>query len=991
VFSFIRVGRSAQPYRRMEANKWLKLVLRYVNLCLIFSLTFGAEYCFSTPEIRYDIRVTLDPEKKTLTGQERIVYISGADTPLNEIYVHLYPNAYRGRESTAGQEAEKKLRDFTLAHARASELGYIEIRSLKINNQSVIYEIDDTYMRVSLPKPFFPRDPIVIEIDFVTKIPGVPHRFRYKDSHFAIAQWYPKMAVYDNHGWHPDQYHLIGEFYGDFATYEVSITLPQEYYVGATGYLVSAIDGDNNIPPASITTSDWKMDRRKLKEAVADGWINPFKTLVFRAENVHDFAWVASPDYVKDQAEWNGVTVTALVLRKHWKGQWKDLLDFSLDALKFYSVQIGMYPYSHLTVAEAYSYPAGGMEYPMLSMIDPGAASPWTHLLEYVTAHEIGHNWWYGVVANDELNEPWLDEGFNEYYTVKYAEWKYPDGELYDLPGILAPLVRVPYRTNHEIGFLHLVASGLDTVIAQPACNFRDYQDYGVVVYGKGSHVLDMLSYVIGDSVFEEVMRTYYSQYCFKHPIIADFTKVAERVSGHELDWFFDQWLRTTKTCDYAVGDVSRSVEDTVTNEFVTSVEVKREGDIVMPVEVEATLTNGERVMQRIFADDRREIATFRTTSPVKKVVIDPRHRLLETNRLNNEAGFLPPLKLAGLFEYGEAMRSDRYVLKVKPSVWYNKVDKWKLGATLTGSYLQVQDRISMGVVYGTGTEVMGFQGSYSTNLGVTRNDRVGFHVYRDNGMRNYSIGLSLGRTPPLATVTEVPGIAWYPVLHSTVRLLYSDKCDSRYFDDEWYSLGKTVTASWRLKYIQKSYHGLTKLRFDFTSGLGVLGADYVFNRMFAMASQELRLVRTGEVICRLRGNAGYVFGQPPLHEKLHIAEGVSESTVDPLGTLTTQGGGGVRGYQEKAVLGTELLATNIELESERVKCKFVRPILFFDLGRVNGEGDLPLLNKVLYDAGIEFSILDMIYYSFPLWLSAPPDGEDEFNFRMVVTVRAEL
>ncbi len=180
------------------------------------------------PTIRYDIQVTLDISNKKLIGRETIRYISGADSALNELYLHFYPNAFSGSNSTLAKDMEIIYRDFTIAHAKRQELGGLDINFLTVDGINGSCEIDDTSVRIKLPRPLAAHDSVLLEIGFVTKIPSLPGRFRTQDGDFSIAQWYPKMAVYDRMGWHHDPYHLIGEFYGDFATYDVSISLPTQ-------------------------------------------------------------------------------------------------------------------------------------------------------------------------------------------------------------------------------------------------------------------------------------------------------------------------------------------------------------------------------------------------------------------------------------------------------------------------------------------------------------------------------------------------------------------------------------------------------------------------------------------------------------------------------------------------------------------------------------------------------------------------------------------
>jgi hypothetical protein len=941
------------------------------------------------PKIDYKITISLDVKEKILYGEEEITYTSGADAPLNNLYLHLYPNAYRDRESTAGREAEKKLHNYILAYSKKKDLGYIRIDSLKTNGSLSRFKIDDTIMEIDLSNPLQPGEAVVIKMNFLVKIPKMITRFGYIGKHFTIAQWYPKMVVYDEKGWHPDQYHLIGEFYGDFATFNVSITLPQTYYVGSTGYLVESMNGDNNVPLISKDKNAGDSEKTKKDKDARNTKASPTKTLVFHAEEVHDFAWVTSPDYVKDEAVWSGTTVRVLVFKEDAK-KWKNLLNYSVDAVKYFSEQISAYPYNNLTVVEAYLGLPAGMEYPTLSMIDPMINSFFARLsrtLEFTTIHEICHNWWYGIAANDELNDAWLDEGFTEYFTTRYAEWKYEKGNVYDFPNWVPFKMELPYSRLEELSYLQYSRSGKDKIVAKPAYMLDDYGMYDAIIYNKGSKILDMLNYVMGDSLFSEFIRFYFSEYKFKHPSIQNVKEVAEQVSGQKLDWFFEQWLYTTKKCDYAVGSISK--EKTNEGGFITNVEIKREGEIIMPVEVEATFKNGEKETERVFADDKSEILTFHTKSPIEKIKIDPEHRLLEVNRLNNESGFLPPIKLQfGLIPSQEV---DSYFMLLKPTIWYNDVDKLKFGINISGSYLLEDNAFSLGTSYGTKTQILNYDFAYSTPLRIMRKCRVGLNFSKDNGMRNLAVGVRLGNKSLPSTLRDPGASSGYPGFNSALEFSYSNKHDNRYFDEKWFSLGKTSIVSLNSSFINKGYHGFTKLNLDISRGLGILNADYAFNRAFASASQEFRLIKTGELIAYARASAGYEDGNPPNQEKLDIALGVPESSVDPVGSLVNTGGGGVRGYQDRTILGKELFALNFELRSEILNGLSISPSLFFDLGRIKDNINPEFDNEFIYDAGVEFRLLDMVYLSFPFWLSQPEAREKKFCFRASVTLSLTL
>ncbi len=862
------------------------------------------------PVVRYDIQVTLDVPGNTLNGRETIRYVSGADSNLSELYLHAYPNAFSGRGSTLAQEMESIYHDYSIAQARAEELGRMDIDSITIDGANASYEIDDTSVKVRLPRPLASHDSLLLEINFVTKIPLMSGRFRAQDGNFSIAQWYPKIAVYDSTGWHHDSYHLTGEFYGEFATYDVAITLPAQYYIGATGEYVAGEGGDNNMPTLSANRVGGEVIQKDSRQ-IASSNLPSMKTLHFHAEEVHDFAWVASPDYLIDETEWRGIRVKALVLARHAQSQWRNLLSYEIAALKFFTGKVGEYPYPTLTVAEAYNYPTGAMEYPSLVMMDPAAGVPLTHALEYVTVHEVGHNWFYGALANNELDQPWLDEGFEEYFTLCYAEQTYKNGTIFDIPRSASLFLNLPYRWTHEIDYRLLPPTIRSKPVSLPAYQFADEQEYRAIAYSKGALFLERLHNFVGDSTFNQIMRSYYSEYKFKHVTIADFCSVADSVSDLDLSVLSEPSLCSSNS-------PRSTIQSDTTQDF-----------------------------------DAKSIKFVRPLQPF--AFADPNH----------------------------------YVVGLNPSLWYNKVDKMRVGVHLQSGYLMTRDLFSAKVIYGTASGKTGYHVSYSTYLRDAPDVRVTLKDSYDEGARNYSVDIGNSR-PRNLFLSVRPSVApEFPSVHNTLSLAYSDQFDPAYFDPKYYTFGKTMILSLHGSYTQRGYEGITSVHYLFAQGLEAHGAGPAFKKGYLSLGQDLRLLRTGELVMTIRGAAGVMSEGAPKQEQFAVGYGVPRSTVDPIGQYVASGGGGVRGYQNDAVLGHRLFAANLELSSERLYLglPLLDPRLFFDIGRVNNPETSRLANRTLCDAGIEFRALDVLRLSFPLWLSDPSDDHRQFDFRVVARI----
>ena len=863
------------------------------------------------PVIHYDIKVTLDVPAKTLTGRETIRYTSGADTALSELYLHAYPNALSGRGSTLAREMESIYHDYSLDHARADELSSLDINSLAVDGAAGRYEIDDTSVRVILARPLAPHDSLLLAIEFVTKVPELPGRFRTQNSDFSIAQWYPKMAVYDRKGWHHDTYHLTGEFYGDFATYDVSITLPTSYFIGATGEYVSGDGGDNNMPALSAGKLEAEAHKREIMAQVEDHRLPATKTLRFHAEHVHDFAWVTSPNYVIDETDWNGVKVKAVVFAHEAETKWSNLLSYEIAALEFFVARVGEFPYPTLTVAEAYNFPTGGMEYPALVMMDPGANVPFTHALEYVTVHEVGHNWFYGALANNELDDPWLDEGFAEYFTLCYADQAHKDGNIFDLPPWASGSLDLPYRWTHEIEYQLLSPSSRSLPIAQSAYLYADELEYRAIAYSKGALFLQRLNVLVGDSVFNQTMRTYYSEYKFKHVTISDFSHVATRVSGQALREFSEPLLRSSDT-----------IPGTIQLDTVQNPEVR-------------------------------------------------------------DVKFVRPLAPFAFFD------PDHYVIGINPLVWYNKVDKTQIGLYLSGGYLMTQNSFSARFYYGTESRKTCWRAGYSTPLLNEPYARIALRAARNEGTRDYSVELGNSRPGNLLFSVIEAGSSQFPSFRADLSFLYSDRYDADYLDSRYFDLGKTAVVNLQGSYMQREYEGITRLDYSLAQGVEAFGSTSSFRRGNLSLGQDLRLVRTGELVMNLRGHAGCMSKEAPKQEQLALGYGIPWSTVDPIYQYVADGGGGVRGYQNDAPLGNQLFAANLELSSERHSLDLpgIDLRLFFDAGRVNNPVTSRYVNKTLYDAGMEFRVLNVLQLSVPLWLSEPPEGHNQIGLRVVARV----
>jgi hypothetical protein len=580
---------------------------------------------YSLPnEVSYTIEAELNTQRNVIQGHEIVEFTNKTGQALDALYFHVYPNAFkRGSNSRYQQELREiaGLQDLDAIYADPNDDAFMTIERVAVRDERLglflplEFSIEDTRLTVELNESLPDGETLTLAIDFVYDLMEAPPEARmaarwairsgHRDGVYTIALWYPKLAVYDELGWHLEPYGYLGEFYGDFADYTVQLTVPEGFTVGATGQLEL--------------------------EAVGSG----VKTLRFRAEDVHDFAWVAAPNYRVRELEWNGIVVRGLSLTM------SNLAERALDALQYFSETFGPYAYPVFTIAEVTV--GGGMEYPGIVMIGQGSS------LEIV--HEVAHQWWYGAVGNDEFNEAWLDEAFSTYAQERY---------FIEALGYAEASARSTW-TFYEPG----------EIVLQPASAFPSLRAYAQAVYTKGSGILWMLRGLLGAERFDAVLREYYERFTFQNAKTPDFIAVAEDVSGWELDWFFDQWLRTTKTLDFFVGDVqAERLEDGRDRYTVT---VGRVGEAIMPVDVRFVKADGSEQMLRWDGQSAEDTFTLESVRPLVRVELDPQRWVLEENRENNvwanaQARLLwevPALVLlAVLLGLGISSKSKRFALR---------------------------------------------------------------------------------------------------------------------------------------------------------------------------------------------------------------------------------------------------------------------------------------------------------------------------------------
>ena len=558
----------------------------------------------------YVIEAALDTNTHIIKARERVKYRNNAGRAVDTLWFHLHLNAFRPNSAWAQRELQ-------FGNRRFQDLGpddhaFERVSAVKVGVQLVrpVFPLspDSTVMAIPLPEPLPNNGSIGVTIDWTARLSTLPRRQGRKGHHYDFAQWYPRLAVFDKGGWQVQPLLPQGEFYGEFATYEVTVEVPRNFVVAATGVPMS---GDPGWEAANIDKSkEVKYNRDVYGPKAVDQLLHfdrkmrsGHKRIRFRAERVHHFAWTTNPDY-KYEGGMVGKTpihVFSLPSDTAWAGR---AVERTAKAMTFMESVFGPYPWPQISNVHRVEG-GGGTEFPMMIM----DASPDEGLI----VHEIAHQWAHGILANNEWREGWLDEGMASFLGAWYFE----------------EAGRKPNYTNavQQVARLDTLTGMLPMSTASAA--FKDMNHYGAMTYTKPQFVFRMLRDHLGDAAFRAGMKLYYEKNKLQHVDEEDFKNAMEEASKQDLDWFFQQWIHTNHTLDYAVSAVSTAQQANGT--WRTKVDVTRAGQAWMPVRLKV----GDVVTN---LDSREASFSVNVDTPNKptEVVIDPDAILLDLDRQNN-------------------------------------------------------------------------------------------------------------------------------------------------------------------------------------------------------------------------------------------------------------------------------------------------------------------------------------------------------------------
>ena len=1018
----------------MKNNYPMKALMPFLFFFLMFLGKTVAQTAYFQQEVNYQIAVSLDDKKHVLTGTIEMAYHNNAPQALEFVYVLLQPNAYKSKNSAF---AKQSLRNGSTRFyfAEPSQMGNLSNLNFEVEGKKVEVEVDKSnpdVAKVKLNTPILSGKSVKITTPFTYKIPFPFSRGGHAGQQYLMTQWYPRPAVYDAKGWHPQPYLDQGEFYQEFGSFDVSITLPENYVVGATGVLET---------PSEVAFLNEKVkytegvisEKLKVKNGVLDSFpasSDRLKTIRYKADKVIDFAWFADKRFLVLKSD---VTLknsgrkveTFSYFSPKYAATWSKSIDYINRAVPFYSEAVGDYPHPQASAVMSDEGFGGGMEYPMITVL---SGSFDAHTLDNIITHEVGHNWFQGILASNERDNPWLDEGLNSYYDHRYDKEFYGENtEGVGLPKFLTK--GSDYNLNalaeQFFSFTHRDQAPMT------ASDKLTPTNYGLAVYEKTAQSLKILETQVGRQKFDEIMQSYFKRWQFKHPQPEDFKKMWTDAAADigDVSWFFDGLMGSTKQVDYKITKLSE------TKESFWQVTVKNVGKVAAPFTVSA-INNVDSAVYTVRLSGIKIGQTSEVLIPkrddAKMLVIDNKHELPDVNRQNNN------VKTSGAFKTFEPIRlsliprldnSKRTNLYSTPVIGTNAYDGAMLGLWLNNGLLPLKKfEWSVAPMYG-------FRSKTLTGLA-----NVDYHFFTKNneitlglGGRKFSFDFNDKFKEPLSYQRYTPSVTINFGKNPTSP--YSHKAELRHiflkqqgftFDTAGVKTGKTYDNS---NMTELSYSGFLKNALgntsfkiaienqQYTSGNDNYGyvkttldvkRDFVYqkgkrfySRLFVGGFLKNSGTDAGNFYgSRSRGSLGLASRGSNDYRYDGLWVGRNEETtvasqqIDP----TTEGG---MKFTLPAGNATEVgfsnsfvFALNLSLDLPVNLPKFFKVKPYFDLGyfKDTRPASLRSTTNTLMSGGIQWDLFgDAVSIYVPVYFSGKPLDEDPNSFKALMSKRGSF
>jgi len=687
-----RSGHQYSDLKLMKRSEFHNCQTRFIRQ-LLFSclMIFGHLSEASSQEyfqqkVNYNIQVTLNDKLHELNAFETVQYINNSPDTLRFLYFHLWPNGYSNNDTELAKQlistyGKQKLFNDPELNGKMDSLDFM------IEGQKAQWHLmkgQPDICKIMLDMPLLPGDSIIISTPFHVKIPkGVSSRLGHIGQSYQISQWYPKPAVYDRTGWHQMSNQDQGEFYSEFGSFDVRITLPANYIVGATGNLQNPEESKFLDRLAADTT--WK-ENPDIKNDQFPPSSGQLKTIRYTENRIHDFAWFADKRFHvlkgKVMLPESGKEVTTWVMFTNFQTNlWKNAIPYVNNAIEYFSKWNGDYPYQSFTAVQSALSAGDGMEYPGVTVI--GLAKD-AYALDEVIAHEIAHSWFYSALGSNERRYPYMDEGITSTYEQRYMHERYPQKKLWETNVRNLKLAKffhidqMPVLQMREFEWLSQARDNLEQPINLPADDYTTL-NYSLIIYNKAAMGFRYLRAYLGDSLFDSTMHDYYRLWKFKHPQPEDLRNVFETKTGKDLSWFFDDFIGTTKRMNY---EVVRFTDHKLL--------VKNKGELISPFVI-CGMTSDSICFEKWIDGFEGEEWIDIPPGNYSELKIDPKHVTPEIFRLNNN------IRTSGVFPKADPVRTQLYLtledpekrhIMYIPGVNWTREDGFMLGIALHNGIL---------------------------------------------------------------------------------------------------------------------------------------------------------------------------------------------------------------------------------------------------------------------------------------------------------------
>ncbi|MCK5786062.1 MAG: M1 family metallopeptidase [Candidatus Sabulitectum sp.] len=891
------------------------------------------------------MEIYLSPDSSTIRGSLDIAFSSGVHFPVDTLWLHLYPNAYSDPTTAFGQDLDAQ-GSFGFRRSDESDKGWIELSNWTMDGEPVTIHEDGTLGWIVLDHPLHGEDSVLLSGDFLVKVPKFWSRMGHHGDTYQITQWYPKMCVLDTRGWHRSRYHAAGEFYSDYGNYSVSIDVPYDFVTAATGRVL-----ETEFNPDST---------RRI-----DHWT---------AEGVHDFAWCSSPDYtVRDHVfnypDSGGTVRVHMVLLDDDEDYWEDIPAAVDSTLAYYGEWYMPYPYNDLWVVDPVVSQGGGMEYPQF--VFAFNEIPMTRTLEMVTIHEVGHQWFYGLLGNNETDEAWLDEGMNTFSELRYMERMHGfRGNMTTTPGWL---LDISDRDLQVLSYVSAAHSDITPVLSRATDAGDGSYSTGYTYYTKPALFMSMLQVQLGEELFNEVMSTYFQRFALHHPHTEDFQAVVEELSGRSWQVEFDYWLRDTGSADVRLSALQ-------TNEDSTTVMLT--GDFPHGVLVPLIFVTDSDTLELLVDVFPGEETVVSVEGEWDQAVADPLMRLPDSAPWNNTLPVnfkLKPLILP-------IPQPDHYSVWALPLPGYAD-GSWRANAFFLVTPLPVE----AGGPFTLSSHIsIPFKEESSAAFGLSLSVPLSRSYGEEDILKTrFFSGYGLNRVSAAFSRNTHGLLAIDPRITTSFGIELFSVSDTTVYGGDNIQTGTSMEIQSRLGLSRRSFNR------SFTAGINSFFDPGLGDNAYAGLSLDAEVNQrlSGGFVASTRANAEGVTENAPVQRMVRPAGGLfpENSLVDavlsPDGVLSARNhyfvrtGPALPGYWNRFLRGK--VGFSLEQRLSLIKI----PIgIFAGTGWVGSSFEELTNGTLLSNAGILVNVA-VVEAIFPLWVSDPEEGEENWEFRWRIRI----